>query len=179
MTALDDVRERLKVKPLTWLVTGAAGFIGSNLVETLLRLDQAVVGMDNFITGSADNLDGVRKRPGFTFVEHNVTEYIGLDGPLDWVLHFASPASPLDYLEDTGWLTARSWLAHGIHFTDGDIARLGRHGVGVCHCPTSNMLLASGRCRTTRMLRSSSRPTPIPTRSCGSRLRRRRCPSRN
>lgn len=56
--------------------------------------------------------------------------------------------SPLDYLEDTGWLTARSWLAHGIHFSDGDIARLGRHGVGVCHCPTSNMLLASGRCRT-------------------------------
>lgn len=56
--------------------------------------------------------------------------------------------SPLDYLEDTGWLTARSWLAHGIHFSDGDIARLGRHGIGVCHCPTSNMLLASGRCRT-------------------------------
>jgi 8-oxoguanine deaminase len=56
--------------------------------------------------------------------------------------------SPLDYLEDTGWLTARSWLAHGIHFSDGDIERLGRHGVGVCHCPTSNMLLASGRCRT-------------------------------
>lgn len=56
--------------------------------------------------------------------------------------------SPLDYLEDSGWLTTRSWLAHGIHFSDGDIARLGRHGVGVCHCPTSNMLLASGRCRT-------------------------------
>lgn len=56
--------------------------------------------------------------------------------------------SPLDYLEDAGWLTARSWIAHGIHFSDGDIARLGRHGVGVCHCPTSNMLLASGRCRT-------------------------------
>jgi len=56
--------------------------------------------------------------------------------------------SPLDYLEDTGWLTARSWLAHGIHFSDSDIERLGRHGVGICHCPTSNMLLASGRCRT-------------------------------
>ena len=56
--------------------------------------------------------------------------------------------SPLDYLEDVGWLNARTWLAHGIHFSDGDVARLGRHGVGVCHCPTSNMVLASGQCRT-------------------------------
>ena len=55
---------------------------------------------------------------------------------------------PLDYLEDCGWLTNRTWLAHGIHFSDSDIARLGRHGVGVCHCPTSNMTLASGMCRT-------------------------------
>src|SRR5687767_909217 len=81
------------------LVTGAAGFIGSHLCEFLLAHDCTVVGMDNFITGSADNLAPVRGRPGFSFVEHNVTEYIGLDGPLDWVLHFASPASPLDYLE--------------------------------------------------------------------------------
>lgn len=56
--------------------------------------------------------------------------------------------SPLDYLEETGWLGSRTWLAHGIHFSDGDIQRLGRHGVGVCHCPTSNMVLASGQCRT-------------------------------
>lgn len=55
---------------------------------------------------------------------------------------------PLDYLEDCGWLSQRTWLAHGIHFNDQDIKRLGRHGVGVCHCPTSNMTLASGRCRT-------------------------------
>src|SRR5687767_11252913 len=81
------------------LVTGAAGFIGSHLCEFLLAHDCTVVGVDNFITGSADNLAPVRGRPGFAFVEHNVTEYIGLDGPLDWVLHFASPASPLDYLE--------------------------------------------------------------------------------
>jgi len=81
------------------LVTGAAGFIGSHLCEFLLAHDCAVVGMDNFITGSADNLASIRERRGFAFVEHNVTEYIGLDGPLDWVLHFASPASPLDYLE--------------------------------------------------------------------------------
>jgi dTDP-glucose 4,6-dehydratase len=81
------------------LVTGAAGFIGSHLCEFLLDHDSVVAGMDNFITGSVDNLAGFRDRPGFEFVEHDVTEYIGIDGPLDWVLHFASPASPLDYLE--------------------------------------------------------------------------------
>jgi dTDP-glucose 4,6-dehydratase len=81
------------------LVTGAAGFIGSHLCEFLLSRDCTVVGMDNFITGSADNLAGVRGESRFQLVEHNVTEYIGLEGPVDWVLHFASPASPLDYLE--------------------------------------------------------------------------------
>jgi dTDP-glucose 4,6-dehydratase len=81
------------------LVTGAAGFIGSHLCEFLLDQGCAVVAMDNFITGSRDNLARVQGRPDFMFVEHNVTEYIGVDGPLDWVLHFASPASPLDYLE--------------------------------------------------------------------------------
>ena len=55
---------------------------------------------------------------------------------------------PLDYLEDCGWLSRRTWLAHGVHFSDGDIARLARHRVGICHCPTSNMVLASGQCRT-------------------------------
>ncbi len=53
-----------------------------------------------------------------------------------------------DYLEDCGWLTNRTWLAHGIYFDDNEVAKLGRHGVGVCHCPTSNMVLASGLCRT-------------------------------
>ena len=81
------------------LVMGAAGFIGSHLCEFLLAQKCAVIGMDNFITGAADNLATVRGRPGFEFVEHNVTEYIAVDGPVDWVLHFASPASPLDYLE--------------------------------------------------------------------------------
>lgn len=55
---------------------------------------------------------------------------------------------PVDYLEEVGWLTPRTWLAHGIHFSDDEIARLGASGVGVSHCPTSNMLLASGSCRT-------------------------------
>lgn len=56
--------------------------------------------------------------------------------------------SPVEYLEDTGWLGNRTWLAHGIHFSGAEIARLGAHGVGVSHCPTSNMVLASGQCRT-------------------------------
>ncbi len=55
---------------------------------------------------------------------------------------------PVDYLEEVGWMSDRVWLAHGIHFDDSEVARLGRAGVGVCHCPTSNMTLASGRCRT-------------------------------
>ncbi|MGE0240392.1 MAG: 8-oxoguanine deaminase [Parvibaculaceae bacterium] len=55
---------------------------------------------------------------------------------------------PVDYLEETGWLEADVWLAHGIHFNDDEIGRLGRHGLAVCHCPTSNMVLASGHCRT-------------------------------
>jgi 8-oxoguanine deaminase len=55
---------------------------------------------------------------------------------------------PLDHLEHVGWLSDRTWLAHGVHFDPGEIARLGAHGVAVCHCPTSNMLLASGQCHT-------------------------------
>jgi 8-oxoguanine deaminase len=55
---------------------------------------------------------------------------------------------PVDYLEDVGWLTDRVWLAHGIHFNDDEIARMAKHRLAVCHCPTSNMVLASGHCRT-------------------------------
>jgi 8-oxoguanine deaminase len=55
---------------------------------------------------------------------------------------------PVEYLEDTGWMTSRVWLAHGIFFNDEEVVKLGRHGLAVCHCPTSNMMLASGHCRT-------------------------------
>src|SRR5262249_51283003 len=81
------------------LVTGGAGFIGSPLCDFFLGRGWEVVCMDDFVPGSRDNLSAVASRPGFTLVEHDVTEYIELDGPLDWVLHFASPASPRDYLE--------------------------------------------------------------------------------
>ena len=80
------------------LITGAAGFIGSHLVDHLLAEGHEVIGMDNFITGDRANLERV-KNPRFTFVEHNVTEEIRVEGPLDFILHFASPASPIDYLE--------------------------------------------------------------------------------
>jgi len=80
------------------LITGAAGFIGSHLVDYLLAQGHEVIGMDNFVTGDRSNLEHVRDRR-FQFVEHNVTEEIRIDGPLDYILHFASPASPIDYLE--------------------------------------------------------------------------------
>lgn len=62
--------------------------------------------------------------------------------------------SPLDYLQEAGWLNERTWLAHGIHFSETEIGRLGKHGVSVCHCPASNMVLASGHCRTLELERA-------------------------
>jgi len=81
------------------LITGAAGFLGSHLCDRFLAEGHEVVGMDNFITGSPDNVAHLAGRSDFRLVEHDVTRYIDLDGPLDGVLHFASPASPVDYLE--------------------------------------------------------------------------------
>lgn len=81
------------------LITGGAGFIGSHLSEFLLRQGAQVVCMDNFITGSPGNVAHLSARSGFTMIRHDVTEHIDVEGPLTWVLHFASPASPRDYLE--------------------------------------------------------------------------------
>jgi dTDP-glucose 4,6-dehydratase len=81
------------------LVTGGAGFIGSHLCEFLLAREIEVVCMDNFLTGSRENIVGFAASPRFTLIAHNVSQYIRLAGPLDWILHFASPASPRDYLE--------------------------------------------------------------------------------
>jgi dTDP-glucose 4,6-dehydratase len=80
------------------LVTGGAGFIGSHLCDFLLAKGCEVVCMDNLLTGSTDNIAHIRD-PHFQFVKHDVTNYIVVDGALDYVLHFASPASPVDYLE--------------------------------------------------------------------------------
>ena len=81
------------------LITGGAGFLGSHLCELFLARGHEVVCMDNFITGSPDNIKHLFGRDGFSFIKQDVTDYIHIDGPLDYVLHFASPASPIDYLE--------------------------------------------------------------------------------
>jgi dTDP-glucose 4,6-dehydratase len=80
------------------VITGAAGFIGSHLSETLLDRGFSVVGIDNLLTGDLANIAHLRDRD-FQFIRHDVTNYIDVDGPVDYVLHWASPASPIDYLE--------------------------------------------------------------------------------
>ena len=80
------------------VVTGAAGFIGSHLCEALLDRGHRVVGIDNLLTGSIENIAHLRDR-AFDFVRHDVTHHIDIDGAVDFVLHWASPASPIDYLE--------------------------------------------------------------------------------
>jgi dTDP-glucose 4,6-dehydratase len=84
-------------KPVV-VITGAAGFIGSHLAETLLDRDYAVIGIDNLLTGDTANISHLANRD-FSFIKHDVTNYIYVDGPVDFVLHWASPASPIDYLE--------------------------------------------------------------------------------
>ncbi|MGZ6995624.1 MAG: UDP-glucuronic acid decarboxylase family protein [Acidimicrobiia bacterium] len=81
------------------VVTGAAGFLASHLSERLIDEGWDVVGLDNLLTGRLENMAGLLGRPEFTFVRHDVTNYLDVSGPVDAVLHFASPASPQDYLE--------------------------------------------------------------------------------
>ncbi len=80
------------------VITGAAGFIGSHLSEALLDLGYEVIGIDNLLTGDTGNIAHLANRK-FTFIKHDVTNYIFVSGPVDFVLHWASPASPIDYLE--------------------------------------------------------------------------------
>ncbi len=80
------------------VITGAAGFIGSHLAETLLDRGYRVIGIDNLLTGDVANIAHLRNRE-FEFIKHDVTNYIYIDGAVDYVLHWASPASPIDYLE--------------------------------------------------------------------------------
>ncbi len=81
------------------LITGAAGFLGSHLTDRFLAEGHEVIGMDNLITGARENIAHLEGNPRFRFVLHDVSKYISVEGPLDGVLHFASPASPIDYLE--------------------------------------------------------------------------------
>jgi dTDP-glucose 4,6-dehydratase len=81
------------------LITGAAGFLGSHLCDRFIREGYEVVAMDNLITGDLRNLEHLQSLPHFSFVHHDVSRRIELSGPLDYILHFASPASPIDYLK--------------------------------------------------------------------------------
>ena len=81
------------------VVTGGAGFLGSHLCKRLLHEGWDVACFDSFLTGSPDNIAGILEVPGFEFIEYDVTKYLYVEGPIDWVMHFASPASPRDYLE--------------------------------------------------------------------------------
>jgi dTDP-glucose 4,6-dehydratase len=90
--------KRVQRSPVS-VVTGGAGFLGSHLVDLLLKEGHRVVAIDNLITGSIDNIAHLAGRESFTFIKQDVTEFLYLSGPVDFVWHFASPASPIDYLE--------------------------------------------------------------------------------
>ena len=81
------------------LITGAAGFLGSHLCDKFISEGFSVIGIDNFITGDKKNLQHLNNHPNFSLIEHDVTEFIKIEGALDYILHFASPASPIDYLK--------------------------------------------------------------------------------
>jgi dTDP-glucose 4,6-dehydratase len=81
------------------VVTGAAGFLGSHLTDLLLARGHKVIGIDNFVTGTVNNISHLGGNPNFKFIQQDVTEFIFLDVPVNYVWHFASPASPVDYLE--------------------------------------------------------------------------------
>ena len=95
------------------LITGAAGFLGSHLCDRFLADGHSVVGLDNFITGNPQNIAHLMGDNRFEFIEHNISTYTYVAGPLDGVLHFASPASPVDYLEHP--IATLKVGAHGTH----------------------------------------------------------------
>ena len=81
------------------LITGGAGFLGSHLCDRFIKEGHEVICMDNLITGNMDNIAHLMGHERFRFIHHDVTEYIYVEGPLNYIMHFASPASPIDYLE--------------------------------------------------------------------------------
>ena len=85
--------------PKTTLITGAAGFLGSHLCDHFIEEGFHVIGMDNYITGDKDNIQHLFEHPNFEFIEYDITNHVDILKPIDYVLHFASPASPIDYLK--------------------------------------------------------------------------------
>lgn len=98
MPAAPKKPKKPAIKP-TSVVTGGAGFLGSHLTDLLLSRGHRVIAIDNLVTGSTDNIAHLAGNPDFQFIRQDVTEFLYLAGPVDYVWHFASPASPIDYLE--------------------------------------------------------------------------------
>jgi dTDP-glucose 4,6-dehydratase len=92
-------RKNVQPNQPTSVVTGAAGFLGSHLTDLLVSRGHKVIGIDNFVTGTVDNISHLGGNPHFKFIQQDVSEFIFLNEPVDYVWHFASPASPVDYLE--------------------------------------------------------------------------------
>jgi dTDP-glucose 4,6-dehydratase len=112
------------------LITGGAGFLGSHLCDRFLAEGHTVIAMDNLITGHTDNIAHLVGHERFTYIKHDVTNYIFIDGPLDAILHFASPASPVDYME--------------LPIQTLKVGALGTHKVlGLAHGKSARFLLAS------------------------------------
>ena len=112
------------------LITGGAGFIGSHLCERFLAEGHDVVCLDNFITGSPGNVQHLQPNPKFTFLRHNISHPLEIDGPIDNILHFASPASPVDYLRHP--IATLKVGSLGTH-----------HSLGLAKAKNSRFLLAS------------------------------------
>ena len=112
------------------VVTGAAGFLGSHLTDLLISRGHRVIGIDNFVTGSVDNISHLGGNPNFRFVQQDVTEFLFLHDEVDYVWHFASPASPIDYLE--------------IPIQTLKVGSLGTHkALGLAHHKKARFLIAS------------------------------------
>lgn len=112
------------------LITGAAGFLGSHLCDRFLKEGYYVIAMDNLITGDLKNIEHLKGEENFEFINHDVSEHIDLDGDLDYILHFASPASPIDYLK--------------IPIQTLKVGSLGTHNLlGLAKAKNARMLIAS------------------------------------
>lgn len=116
-------------KPVS-VITGGAGFLGSHLTDYLIERGHKVICLDNLITGNLDNIAHLRSNPDYEFIQHDVTEYIHIPGRVDFIWHFASPASPIDYLE--------------LPIQTLKVGALGTHKVlGLARAKKARMLLAS------------------------------------